>query len=97
MIVVLASVREVVVEALGSETAVRLEVARGSTAVYIALLEDISSISGIVEGLKRQGAQLSFILDPDGQAGFMTLIAEGWVTNHLSYSSSIGCRSSLQG
>ena len=81
---VLALVRKIVMGTLGSEVAVRLEVARGSTAVYIAFLEDDLSISGIVGGLKRQGAQLNFIADPDGQAGFMTLLAEGSVTSHLT-------------
>ena len=78
---VLATVHKLVVGVLGRESAVRLEAARGSIAVYITFLEDDLSISGIVGGLKRQGAQLTFITDPDGQAGYMTLVAEGKVTS----------------
>ena len=61
---VLALVREVVVGALGSEFAVRLEVARGSTAVYIAFVEDILSITGILEGLLQQGHRSTSFLTP---------------------------------
>lgn len=88
-LIMLASVREIVVSALGSEFAVRLEVARGSIAVYITFLENNLSLCSIVEALSRQGGQLNFITDPDGQAGYITLVAAGSLTNHLTTSVSI--------
>ena len=72
----LASVREIVFGTLGSGST-QLEAAKGSIVIYITFMDDNVNISGIVVGLMRKGAQLSYIHDPDGQAGFMTPVFEG--------------------
>ena len=79
----LASVRELVEGTLGSSSA-QLEVAKGSIVIYITFMEDDVNISGVVVGLLRKGAQLSYINDPDGQAGFMTTVYEGSPLHCLS-------------
>ena len=73
----LALVRDVVMDSLGSESAVGLEAARGCTAIYITFFEKNLSIESIVIGLMLKGAQLSYINDPERQAGFMTPVVEG--------------------
>ena len=74
---VLAAVRKIVVGALGSDSAVGLKAARGCTAIYITFFEDEFSISSIVVSLIRKGAHISYINDPEGQAGFMTPVVQG--------------------
>ncbi|KAK9827281.1 hypothetical protein WJX81_007914 [Elliptochloris bilobata] len=73
----LATTRDLVVDVLGSEHAVRLEVARGSAVVYITFLKKDVAVGDIVVGLMLKGAQLTYISDPEGQAGFMTPVGEG--------------------
>ena len=79
----LASVREIVCGTLGSGST-QVEIAKGSIVIYITFMEDDVNISGVVVGLLRKGAQLSYINDPDGQAGFMTPVFEGSPLHRLS-------------
>ena len=74
---VLGMVRVLAAEALGSESAVRLEAARGSVHVYITFVDDNVDINKFASDLSRHGARITFVEDPNGQFGYMTPGGEG--------------------
>ena len=74
---VLRMVQKLAAEALGSESAVTLEAAIGCVHVYITFVDDNLSIGSLTLGLRRNGARITFVEDPDGRFGYMTLVRRG--------------------
>ena len=74
---VLGAVRKLAAEALGSESAVRVEVATGSVHIYITFLDEDLNISKFTLELRRKGARITFVEDPKGCFGYMTPVAAG--------------------
>ena len=68
-----------------------LEVATGSYILYITFRQDDINISELADALACNGAELSFIRDPTGQAGYYTSENEGM---HLRFISTF-CSTSL--
>ena len=69
--------KQLVAATLGSESAVRLEVARACIVVYITFLEEDLSIDRLVRELRRKGASLTFTEEPDCMSSSLVPVGEG--------------------
>ena len=74
---ILARVKRLAAAALESDTAFKLEVAKGSTKIYIIFTVEDTTIMQLVIDLRREGAVLTFIHDPNSRTGFYEAVGAG--------------------
>ena len=64
-------VSKLVLATLGTESAVHLEVSLGCVVVYITFKQEGLSIDELADGLKKQRADLTLVIDTNNHTGFL--------------------------
>ena len=80
-------VKAQVLEMLGSESAVDLEVAKGSPVVYVTFKHESKGVGQLVDSLRRSRAQITLTQSLEGQLDIMTPIGKGMTILYVLHAS----------